>query len=102
MTVVSLYIYQVLLFVKKHNNLINFDTPQHDYNTRNKNLQRPVRHDSAFYEKSVSYMGIKLTQKLALDIRMLPFKQFKQKLKTYFISNPFYSVNEFVEIDVRM
>ena len=56
MTVVSLCIFETLLFVKNNLNLLKQDEISHLYETRGKHtFVRPQKHRTKFFEKSVSY-----------------------------------------------
>ena len=96
MTVVSLYIFETLLFVKNNLNLLKQDEISHLYETRGKHtFVRPQKHRTKFFEKSVSYSGIKLYNSLPTSVKELKYPLFKHKLKQFFISNCLYTLEDF-------
>ena len=96
MTVISLYIYETLMFVKKNLSLFKQDEISHLYETRNKNtFVRPQKHKTKIFEKSVTYNGIKLYNLLPNTLKELNYPIFKQKIKLFFVNNPLYTMDEF-------
>ena len=100
MTVVSLYVYELLTFVKRNINLIKQDPIIHSYETRNRgNFIRPIKHSTSTYEKSVSYSGIQLYNSLPYDMHNISENMFKKRLKMFLLENPFYEFSEFQNCD---
>ena len=96
MTVISLYIYETLMFVKKNLSLFKQDEISHLYETRNKNtFVRPQKHKTKIFEKSVTYNGIKLYNSLPNTLKELNYPIFKQKIKLFLVNNPLYTMDEF-------
>ena len=96
MTVISLYIYETLLFVKNNLSLLKQDEISHVYETRGRNtFVRPQKHKTKIYEKSVSYSGIKLYNSLPNNVKEIKYPLFKQKLKLFFINNCLYTIDDF-------
>lgn len=98
LTVPSLYIYRLLLFVKKNPNI--FARNNQIYNimtTRNGlNLSIPT-HNHSFYENGPYYNSIRAYNALPNNIKSVePIHLFKIKLKTFLIDNAFYSLEEFL------
>jgi len=57
--------------------------------------------NTVLYQKSVINMGVKLFNKLPLQIKTLyNSKTFKRAVKTFLISNAFYTVDEFLYFNV--
>ena len=99
MTVISLYVYDILLFVKNNLALLNQDTVTHTHNTRAKQtFVRPFKHRTKLYEQSVSYSGLKLYNSLPIKIKELEFPKYKKILKDFFIKNPLYTLDEYYDI----
>ena len=100
LAVSSLYIYHCLLHVKKnihkYVNIFNI----HTYNTRNNNnlFIEHLRLEKSRH--ATDYYGPYFFNKLPLQIRILPLNQFKNKIKIFFISKAFYSLNEFHNYDL--
>ena len=102
MTIVNLYIYQVLLYMKE--NIINMRYREdiHTHNTRySKKIDVPFSRLSKV-KNSYLIMGPKLFNKLPSSIQQLPFRTYKNKLQNWLTANPFYSVEEFVECKETM
>jgi len=100
MTVVNLYIYTVLLHSKE---TTNFQLRQavHMHNTRNsKKIDIPYNRLSKT-QKSYEVMGMKLLNKLPLQITSLPLPKFKIKIHNFLVESPFYSVQEFFNCNVN-
>ena len=96
MTVISLYIYETLLFVKNNLSLLKQDEISHLYETRGKHtFVRPQKHRTKIFEKSVSYSGIKLYNSLPNNVKELKFPLYKKKLKLFFINNCLYTMDDF-------
>ena len=96
MTVISIYIYETLLFVKNNLSSLNQNENSHLYETRGKhNYIRPQKHRTKIYERSVSYSGIKLYNSLPNNVKELPYSLFKQKLKVFFTNNSLYTMDEY-------
>lgn len=96
MTVISLYIYEILLFVKNNLSLLKQDEISHVYETRGKHtFVRPQKHKTKIFEKSVTYNGIKLYNSLPNSLKELNLPLFKQKIKLFFKNNPLYTMDDF-------
>lgn len=84
LNIVSLFNKQACLFVYKHN-LVTFT--EHQYNLRKRNVQIP-RKNTSKGQKSISFTGVKIFQKLPQNIKEEPnFIVFKIKLKTWLLDN---------------
>lgn len=98
MTVYSLYIFQLILFIKKNSANIATLGHGHNFNTRHKSDFAFCQHRLSFFEKKPSYAGIKYYNKLASDIKSIEkFKDFKRSLKDVLICRPLYSLDEFFQ-----
>lgn len=95
-TLPCLYIFEVLKFV--HNNQNNFGLfmQEHSYNTRNKHLFKYPVHKLKLFERSPSYMGIKLYNKIPLSLKQLPESKFINTIKDFLLSKAYYSVDEWL------
>ncbi|KAG7308231.1 hypothetical protein JYU34_006904 [Plutella xylostella] len=95
MTLVSMYILEAAIHVKsnpnlykKAGNIVNFDI-------RNKERLVLPKHNSALYSKNCHIMTIKVYNCIPHEIKQLPLKLFKHKLKYWLTENVFYSINDF-------
>jgi hypothetical protein len=68
----------------------------HGYNTRRKQDLHIQQCNTALYQKSVINMGIKLYNKLPIQIKQLDtYKSFKKEVKTLLVYNAVYTIEEF-------
>ena len=65
-------------------------------NTRKKHDLHTQHCNTVLYQRSVINMGIKLFNKLPIQIKQLDnFKSFKREVKTFLVHNSFYTIDEF-------
>jgi len=97
LTVTSLYVFEVLCFLKKYKSAIQNNVQIHDHNTRtNMNLYIKTCNIN-LYIKSVINMGIRLHNKVPNNIRKLEEnKPYKRELKSFLIEHTFYSLEEYM------
>lgn len=96
LTITSLYIYETLCFLKKHNQNLKFRSEIHEYNTRSRNDLYQQYCNTCNYQKSVLNIGTKLFNKLPLQIKQLDdSNKFKKELKNFLLVNSFYTIAEF-------
>jgi hypothetical protein len=101
--VLGLFVFTLLMYVKRNLATLLQDPVTHLYTTRNKvDYIRPKKHSTAIYEKSVSYSGLQLYNLLPFKIRNLKEPEYKQKVKTFQIMNPMYDIQEFYDIDKNL
>jgi hypothetical protein len=56
--------------------------------------------NTVLYQKRVVNMGIKLFNKLPLQIKQLDnYKSFKREVKTFLLYNSFYTIEEFLNFE---
>ena len=89
MTVFNLYIYELLIYMKKNINKFELMSNVHSYSTRNAHkLHFPyvrLSKSQSYYK----YFGFKLYSKLPLSIKNLDIRIFKGKVYTWLLENPF-------------
>ena len=100
LTVINLYIYDILSEIK--NNINEFNTRQniHDHKTRYNQL---IDYPYCRINKSKQYYkvkGIKLINKLPASMFDLSQQAFNKKIYNWLLKNPFYSVNEFLDCNI--
>ena len=97
MTVVNLYIFELLLYVNKNLNKINVNAVNHGYETRAKNVYiRTPCHKTRIARKSISNYGATLYNSLHVSFKTkTDSRNFKSKLQSFLLKNPFYTINEF-------
>jgi hypothetical protein len=95
LTIVNLYIYHVLIYIKTNLSVFSLNEDIHSYNTRScKKINVPYCRLSRSLN-SYSVLGLKMYNKLPLELTALPLNLFKNKVYNILISKPFYSLNEF-------
>ena len=98
LTFPCIYIYGSILYVKKNIGMFQANAANHNYSTRYASLIKLPKHHSCLYEKTPSYAGSKLYNKLPEDIKLItPVHQFKKKLKTFLINKSYYSVGDYLD-----
>jgi hypothetical protein len=103
LTMTSLYILEVLCYIKKSSEFIIYNSQLHNYNTRGKNDFHVAACNTAWCRKSLINLGIKLFNRLPERIKNLKtFKQFKREVKSLFEHNAFNSSNEYLHLSVCM
>ena len=95
LTLPSLYMYHTIMYCIENNYLSRTNETIHDHNTRFKTDVRTESHRLSIYTKDPIYNGSKLFNALPGSIKCLPLPKIKGQLKEYFITNCFYSINEF-------
>lgn len=92
LTVPSLYIFEVILYVKQQR-LIQAHNNQHF--TRNRNLNPSVQHNLTPFETKPCYAGTQYFSQLPPDIRGIEnINSFKNKLRLYLIEKCYYALPE--------
>jgi hypothetical protein len=92
----SLYILEVLCFIRKLEGNLKCNFQMYEYNTRGKNKLYIQACNTALYQNSVINKASRLYNKLPERIRTLNnFRRFRKEVESLLISNTFYSVDEF-------
>jgi hypothetical protein len=99
LTVINLYIFTVVSHTI--NNLPNQQLRQdvHTHNTRNCKLVNIPYHRLSKSQNSYDVIGLKCYNKLSLNFLKYPVEKLKAKLYNWLVSNPFYSLDEFLKCD---
>jgi len=80
----------------KHNSEIHGHKEIHGHNTRRKQDLHIQQCNTALYQKNLINMGIKLYNKLPIQIKQLEtFESFKKEVKTFLVHNAVYTIEEF-------
>lgn len=93
MTIVSLYIQEVVMYVDGKDLQRNKDT--HHHNTRNGELYILPVHHLKLFETKPSYIGRKLHNSLPQEMHTKRGNSLRSSLKTWLLDRPFYSLEEF-------
>ena len=101
LTVTSLYVLEVLCYMRKYCRSISENSTIHNHNTRRKTDLHIQSCRTASFQKSVANTGIKLFNHLPSELKQLhDFKQFRKKLKLLLLNKPLYTLNEYFEISL--
>lgn len=100
MTLPGIYIYNCLIYTKKHLNMYN--TAMHGYETRCRNQIVLNFHRVNRSRNAINYYGPKLFNCLPESIKDLNFKCFCSSIKNFLLEKAFYSVNEYFNCDFLM
>jgi hypothetical protein len=89
------------MFVVKNRNLFKFNSDIHGFSTRYDNEFHLPSANLKLFQKGVFYSGIKTYNHLPQTIKELSHdvKQFGLALKRFIISNSFYSLEEYFDIN---
>lgn len=101
LTLASLYIFEVIIFIKQNINLfVNFNL-SHLYSTRNKNnLVNENIIKYSYIQKNVPYSLLGIYNKLPISIKNLSNKDIKIKLNQILIEKAYYTIDEFLEDNI--
>jgi len=96
----SLYILEVLCFIKQYQRNLQQNFAIHGHNTINKFDLHTRYCSSVLYQRSVTNVGIKLFNKLPIHIKQLDnHNGFKTGVKTFLLHNSFYTIEEFLHFE---
>lgn len=96
LTLTSMYIYEVGIFVKKHLYLFTTMTEYNKFTPRDPTQLKLPTCKSTLHQQNCGVMAIRIYNRIPKKIRELPLNYFKLKLKTWLIENNFYNINEFL------
>lgn len=96
MTITSVYLYRICVYVYLHRNKYPTSSDCHDFNLRNKNKLARTKSSYGHFNNSFNNMAIKIFNKLNQDIKdCQDFRLFDKKVKDFFINRPYYTINEY-------
>jgi hypothetical protein len=99
LTMVSLYILEVICYIRKHHQFVELNSNIHAYNTRREMDIHIQSYNTDLYRRGVINMGTKLYSKLPGYIKEIDsYKLFKKELKSFLLLHNFYSLEEFVTL----
>ena len=97
LTVISLYVLEVLCYAKKYRGSIRENSVIHEHNTRRKN-DLHIQPCRTSFQKSVINMGIKLFNHLSTELKQLDdFNQFRKEVKKFLWNKPLYTLEEYFD-----
>jgi hypothetical protein len=94
----SQYLFSLLLFVSYNKPLFSSNIESHTIATRQSQDLYLPQANLTVYQKGVYYMGIKMFNKLPIEIKSTysNFKMFKVVLRQFLATNSFYTVDEYL------
>ena len=93
LTLTSLYILEMLCFMKEYEGNQKHGFGIHGHNTRNKFGLCTQYSSTVLYQRSATNMGIQLFNKLPVQIKQVDsYKGFKREGKTFLLNNSFYMI----------
>ena len=96
LTVASLYIFEVCLYVHKNKSIFVRNQARHSHETRSRDLLIPDSHRTSMFQRSFLYQGCKLYNSLDEDIRVSGSVHiFKHKLKRLLLEKNCYTIDEY-------
>ena len=96
LTFPSIFILNIVTFVKNNPHLYTPHLSSHKYQTRQPNKLNSIYHKKSFYEKSVLYAGIHYFNKIPDCIKtMKDNKKFSSLVKQFLCKKGYYSLKEF-------
>ena len=94
----SIYVLEVLCYIKKYKSDLKHNCEIHEYNTRSKCDFHTQSHNTSLLQNSVLHIHIRLYKRLPLKIKKLDnFNQFRKEVKSMFLNNSFYTFEEFLQ-----
>jgi hypothetical protein len=97
LTVTSIYVLEVLCYIKKYKDDLKHNFEIHKYNTRSKYVLHTPSCSTTLLQNSVLHMGVRLYKCLTLKIKKLDnFKQFRKEVKSMLLNNSFHTPEEFL------
>ena len=108
----SIYVLEVLCYIKKYNGALKHNCKIHEYNTRTTQQKQhepkdntrskydihTQSHNTSLLQNSVLHMGVRLYKHLPLKIKKLGnFNQFRKEVKLTLLNNLFYTHEEFLQ-----
>jgi hypothetical protein len=100
LSIVSIYILEVISYLRRHHQFVELNSNVHAYNTRRTDIHIQS-YKADLYKRSVINMGSKLYNKLPDNIKEIEsYKTFRKQLKSFLLRHAFYSVEEFVALQL--
>lgn len=97
LTLASLYIYEVTMFILKNQDLFEGCRLNHTYATRNKDHLKLTKLQYAYLQKNVPYSALQIFNKFPSEFKKLPLTRVRHLMKFFLVSKAYYSVQEFID-----
>ncbi|KAK9882355.1 hypothetical protein WA026_020879 [Henosepilachna vigintioctopunctata] len=95
LTAAALYIWEVVIYLRKYPQIAIKYKYKHHYGTRSKHYILP-KHHLSMYENSPLYAAILFYNKMTDELKMLNVDTFKRAFKSYLINMEPYTVDEYL------
>lgn len=95
LTLVSLYIYESIIFLTENKSLFLCHEREHEHDTRNKQNLNSDKTNFTYIQKNVCHMLIKIYNKCPMEIRNLPLHTLKITLKKILSKKAYYTLNDY-------
>ena len=92
LTVISLYIYELVMFVYHNSELFKNCERVHAHDTRHKSNLLPERCKYSYIQRNVHFNIIQIVNSFPTKLRQVPRNDLRLVLKTYLIGKAFYSL----------
>jgi hypothetical protein len=93
----SLYIYEILVYIKANLNEFATNSEIHSHNTRRKSDLFILLCNTSLYKNNFNNIGICMLNQLPLSIKEIPvLYKFKKTLKPFLLDHCFYSIDGFL------
>jgi hypothetical protein len=102
LTIINLYIFQVLVYTKNNLNLFTTRKDIHSHDTRNRTKLDIPQHRLSKFGTSHKVNCVNFFNKLDESARTVSMRIFRNKLFHWLVLNPFYSVHEYLNCEVNL
>lgn len=100
LTLPSVYILACLKYVHNHKEKFVKNNSTHFYNTRNQEALQTPYHRLSLTQNALNYWGPKLYNRIPCEMGKLSAPAFEKELRNILLTNPFYSVDEFMNFQI--
>lgn len=101
MTLSSIYIYELAVYVHTNNQQYKLNRDFHDYNTRFRDYMATPYARLTLFQKTPHVLAVKIYNKLPHQMKELTPSQFKIRMRTILTATCFYSLGEFLEYSFK-
>jgi len=98
LALVSLYIFDVICYIRKHHQFLELISNIRTHNTRGKMDIHIQLCSTDLFKRSVINIGTKLHNKLPGSMKGIDSNKTKKELKSFLLPHTFHSVEEFVAL----
>ncbi|KAL3286674.1 hypothetical protein HHI36_001171 [Cryptolaemus montrouzieri] len=99
LTVVSLYVYEAVMFILNNRDLFVETKREHEHNTRAENDMRLPRFKHTYLQNNSVYALLKIYNHIPQEARGWP-QHMRRRLNTYLRKTPYYTLQEYFEDNI--